>query len=130
MAAIVLGLGGLGVGLLASTRGTGAGWAMLFALLAIATAFAAVFGLADKTRRGRTTAVAAIAVVLGIIAWELREGVSVGDLAAAAAGLLLLVVAAVVEYVWARYFYSVPVAAPDPGFVDNDDVIDAVLVDD
>ena len=132
VAAIVMGLGGVGFALISSTRGSGAGWAMALIIIGIVAVVLAAGPLARRRLAGPVTWVTVIGVLLGAVgAWYASRVDDWTALAAAGGGIVLLLVAAVVVYVWARYFYSDAPAAPAPPVTDDDDaVIDAVLVDD
>ncbi|MBP7820827.1 hypothetical protein KA043_01840 [Candidatus Saccharibacteria bacterium] len=132
VAAIVLVLGGVGFALLFGTWGTGAGWAMALIIIGIIAVIVAVGPLARRQLAGPATWVTIIGIILGAVgAWWASRVDDWGALVAAAGGIVLLLAAMVIEYVWARYFYSDAPAAPAPPVTDDDDaVIDAVLVDD
>lgn len=104
--ATVAGLVWGGSSLLDSTRGTGAGWAMLFVLLGIAVAILAAAGAASLRWRWRAAIAAAVAAACGWTAAKLSDGVAFGDLATASLGLLLLLLATGVVYLYGRYLYQ------------------------
>lgn len=103
---VVLGLGWGGSQLLASTRGTGAGWAMTLVILGVATVVVAVGPLARRRMAGPATAVTVTGVILGAVGAWLASQVSWSDLVTAAIGLLLLLLAAGVVYLYGRYLYQ------------------------